>query len=283
MNLVSNASSTTPALNADGTISAIIRDSQPLMGEAVLLRLWLPVAFNAGGGFGRFFLVRCADDTPEARRTDWSIYTRRALYCAGMPSPMPDQAGSTWELFVPGDHDIGHRWLAQRPLNSSINILGPFGQPFELAPHTRTLLLLANLHTLPKTLPLVHTMLDRGGRVTVLIKGEAHEAAPRLPLLPFAVEVRVIAADLWLAQLAEPVRWADQLCAVLPNAEYTSLAHHIRTLRFQLDNTFAHVLVAADMLCGVGACLACVVTTRDGNYTRTCIHGPVFPLAEVAP
>ena len=281
--MVSNPTSTTPALNTDGTISAIVRDIQPLAGAALLLRLWLPVAFNAGGGFGRFFLVRCTDDTPDARRTDWSIYTRRALYCAGMPAAMPDQAGSTWELFVPDDGDIGHRWLARRPLYSSINILGPFGKPFELAAHTRTLLLLANNDTFPKVLPLVHTMLDRGGRVTLLIKGEPDEASPLLPLLPFAVEVRVIAADGWLAQLAEPLRWADQLCAALPNAEYTALAHHIRTLRFQLDHTFAHVLVSAEMLCGVGACLACVVTTRDGNYTRTCIHGPVFPLADVAP
>lgn len=283
MNLVSNASSTTPALNADGTLSAIVRSVQSLADAGTILRLWLPVTFQAGGGFGRFFLVRCAEDTQAARRTEWSIYTRRALYCAGMPTAMPDQAGSTWELFVPADQDDGHHWLAQRPVNTSINILGPFGQPFELAPHTRTLLLLATPQTLPKVLPLVHTMLDRGGRVTLLIKGESDDAAPLLPLLPFAVEVRVVPIASWLEQLAEPVRWADQLCAVLPNPEYAPLAHHIRTLRFQLDNTFAHVLVAAEMLCGVGACLACVVTTRDGNYTRTCIHGPVFPLADIVP
>jgi dihydroorotate dehydrogenase electron transfer subunit len=114
------------------------------------------------------------------------------------------------------------------------------------------------------------------------VQGNAETTAPLLPLIPIAVEVRVIAADSWLTQLAEPVRWADQLCAALPNHQYVELAHHIRTLRFQLDTTFAHVLVTSDLLCGVGACLACVVSTHDGSYTRACIHGPVFPLATIA-
>jgi dihydroorotate dehydrogenase electron transfer subunit len=79
------------------------------------------------------------------------------------------------------------------------------------------------------------------------------------------------------------VRWADQLCAALPNHQYAELAHHIRTLRFQFDTTFAQVLVTSDLLCGVGACLACVVSTRNGGFTRACMHGPVFPLASIAP
>jgi len=195
---------------------------------------------------------------------------------------MPEQAGSTWELLVPGDDDPGHQWLRARTVDSSINLLGPFGQPFELAANTRALLVLANLNTLPLVLPILHNMLDRGGRVTLLIKGDEAAVAPMLPLIPILVEIRVIPTDAWLTHLAEPVRWADQLCAALPNQDYAPLAHHIRTLRFQLDADFAHVLVASDLLCGVGACLACVIATRDGSHTRTCIHGPLLPLATIA-
>lgn len=280
--MVSNFTSTTPALNADSSISAIVREIRPIAYGGALLRLWLPVAYDAGGGFGRFFLARCTEDTLEARRTDWSIYSRRALFCAAMPVAMPDQAGSTWELLVPGDGDPGHRWLLGRPQESAINLTGPFGQPFELAAHTRALLVLADCHTLPLTLPIIHTMLDRGGRVTLLIQGQAEDAASLLGLIPIPVEARILPAESWLSQLAEPVRWADQLCAALPNHQYTALAHQIRTLRFQLDTAFAHVLVTSDLLCGVGACLACAVTTRDGSYTRACIHGPVFPLTAIA-
>ena len=34
------------------------------------------------------------------------------------------------------------------------------------------------------------------------------------------------------------------------------------------------------MACGVGACLSCVVTTRDG-LKRACVDGPVFDAADV--
>lgn len=292
--MVSNSSSTTstlttPAVNADGTISAILHDIQPIPPAGVLLRLWLPVTHQEAGGFGRFFLARCAEDTIEARSIDWSIYNRRALLTAGMPAAMParngspdNQNGSTWELLVPHTDDPGYRWLRQRPLETSINLLGPFGQAFELAPHTRALLVLADTQTLPLTLPIIHTMLDRGGRVTLLIQGDATAATPLLSLVPIPVEVRIIEASEWLSQLAEPVRWADQLCAALPNHQYAELAHQIRTMRFQFDTAFAQVLITSDLLCGVGACLACVVTTRDGSYTRSCIHGPIFPLSLIA-
>jgi dihydroorotate dehydrogenase electron transfer subunit len=292
--MVNHFSSTIPAFHADGSISAIVRDVRPLPPAGVLMRLWLPVAYDSGGGFGRFFLARCTEDTLDARRTEWSIYSRRALFCAGMPVAMPDvhparseQAGSSWDFVIPANpdprySDPGHRWLAQRPQATSINLLGPFGQPFELAAHSRALLVLAGPHTLPFVLPVVQLMLDRAGRVTLLILGEAEDASALMPLIPLPVEVRMVAEASWLDELAEPVRWADQLCAALPNHQISALAHRVRTLRFQLDTQFAHVLVTADLLCGVGACLACVVATRDSSYTRACVHGPVFSLTSLA-
>jgi hypothetical protein len=294
--MASTTPQTFPALNADGTISAIVQDVQELAHAGTLLRLWLPLAYHEGGGFGRFFLIRCAEDTLDARAHEWSFYGRRALFCAAMPTAMPEQAGSQWTLAIP-EHghtsnryssDAAYQWLVRRPINTSLNLLGPFGQRFELAAHTRTLLALATLRTLPLILPVVHTMLDRGGRVTLLVRGDAGAAAPLLSLIPIPVEVRFIPADdgqepSWLNHLAGPVRWADQLCAVLPNADYAPLAHHIRSLRFQLDTSFAHVLVSSDLLCGVGACLACVISTKESAYTRACLHGPVFPLSTLAP
>lgn len=280
--MISNISSTTPALNSDTTISAIVRDLQPLSTAGALLHAWLPLAYTANAGFGRFFLARCTEDTLQARQQDWSIYTRRALFCASMPTPMPDQAGSIWTFQIPATTDPGHRWLMNRQPNTAINLLGPFGQLFELAQHTRALLIIADVHTLPLALPVIQTMLDRNGRVTILIRGTSTEAAPLLPLIPIPVEVRFIPSESWLTQLTEPLRWADQLCAILPNQDYSALAYQIRTSRFRLDDNFAHVLVKSDLLCGIGACLACVTSTREGSYTRTCIHGPVMPLTTLA-
>ena len=288
--MVSNISSTTPGPNLpaqhhDGTLSALIHDIELIPHAGTLIHLGLPLSYREGGGFGRFFLVRCVEDNLSARAAEWSIYARRALYAAAMPSAMPDQAGSRWSLWIPqvaSKADAGYQWLLRRPVNSTLNLIGPLGQTFSLAAHSRSLLVLADLPTLPLTLPIIHQMLDQGGRVTLLLRGDTSTAQPLLSLIPIPVEVRIIPTTDWLTHLAEPVRWADQLCAALPNHEYAPLAHHIRTLRFQLDADFAHALVASDLVCGVGACLACVIPTRDGSYTRTCVHGPVFPLATLA-
>lgn len=280
--MISNLSSTTPTTHSDGTISAQVQEIRPLSTGGALLRLSLPLAFDAGGGLGRFMLARCTEDTLDARAEDWSIYTRRALFPTALPVALPEQSGSEWEFLIPHDNNPGHRWLRRRQVGTTINLLGPFGQPFELATYTRSLLVLANSNTLPLALPTIHTMLDRGGRVTLLIVGEADSATPLLPLIPIAVEVRVIPKESWLTHLAEPVRWADQLFAALANQDYSPLAYHIRQSRFQLDAEFAHVLVQSDLLCGTGACLACVVATREGGYTRTCVHGPIVPLATIA-
>lgn len=272
---------TIPGLNSDGTLSVVVREIHLLECGGALLYLWLPTAYDVGGGFGRFFLARCVEDTLEARRNEWSIYARRPLFCAAMPIAMNDGAGSTWALFIPASTDPGYRWLARRPINTSINLLGPFGQNFTLESTTRTLLILTDPDHLPLTLPVVQQMLDRGGRVTLLIKGNPDITSQLLQIIPIPVEVRTVPETEWLDALAEPVRWADQLCAALPNHAYAPLTSHLRTLRFQLDQSFAHGLVHSDFLCGVGACLACVMPTRDNSLTRACMHGPVFPLTTI--
>jgi dihydroorotate dehydrogenase electron transfer subunit len=35
------------------------------------------------------------------------------------------------------------------------------------------------------------------------------------------------------------------------------------------------------MVCGVGACLGCVVNTMDGSLKQACVHGPVFGADEL--
>lgn len=276
--MVSNLSSTLPAVNSDGTISAIVREIQTLPEGKAILRLWLPISFQTGGGFGRFFLARCAEDTPDARRTEWSIYTRRAITCAGAPVAMLDQAGSLWDFFIPDSTDPGYHWLLHRLTGAAVNLLGPFGQEFTLESNTRALLLLADLTTFALILPLIPPLLDRGGRVVLLIRGEVESPDPYLSRIPIPVEVRIIPSARWNEELTETLRWADQLCAALPNQDYAELAHQIRAKRFHLDSSFAHALISSDLICGVGACLACVIATKDGGYTRACVHGPVFPL-----
>jgi len=90
--MISNLTSTTPAIHSDGTISAAVKEVRPLTTAGALLRLWLPLAYDAGGGIGQFMLARCADDNLDARANDWSIYTRRAL----LHRPADGHARASW-------------------------------------------------------------------------------------------------------------------------------------------------------------------------------------------
>ncbi len=45
-------------------------------------------------------------------------------------------------------------------------------------------------------------------------------------------------------------------------------------------NLKGHVALEENMACGVGACLSCVVNTRNG-LKRVCKEGPVFPIEEI--
>ena len=99
--------------------------------------------------------------------------------------------------------------------------------------------------------------------------------------LPLAVELHLVAATEWDAQVAASLAWSDQLCAALPMADYRGLAEAIQARRFFLEEGFAQGLVQADLACGVGACLACVVPLSRGGWTRACVHGPVLDLVRL--
>ncbi|HZK25149.1 MAG TPA: dihydroorotate dehydrogenase electron transfer subunit [Oscillospiraceae bacterium] len=42
-----------------------------------------------------------------------------------------------------------------------------------------------------------------------------------------------------------------------------------------------YVSLEAQMACGVGACLGCVIPSTNGTYVRVCVDGPVFAAEEV--
>ncbi len=275
----------TPTFNADGTFTARIAAPAYRLGAAQLLTVDLPANALSIPFTGRYWLARCGAQREQERAEQWSIYLRRALFVASYgytnSSNTDQEAQSQAELLLPDLPDPGYRWLAELPAGAALNLLGPFGQPFALQPNSRNLLLLSDAAHAPALLTLIDPMLDRRGRVTLVL--DQVPAAELLARLPRQVELRPAATPAeWQRHLNETLRWADQLCAVLPNAYYPQLAEQIRRQRFRLDKNFAQVLVESELVCGVGACLACVVPLPDGSHTRACIHGPVFDLAQLA-
>jgi dihydroorotate dehydrogenase electron transfer subunit len=47
--------------------------------------------------------------------------------------------------------------------------------------------------------------------------------------------------------------------------------------KFKLNG---YIALEENMACGIGACLSCVVRTKDG-FKRVCKEGPVFPMEEI--
>jgi len=282
-----------PAIHDDGTLTALIAAPPHPLDDATLLSLYLPTGLAQGVLAGRYFLARCGAGTMLERQENWSIYLRRALFIATQrpahrraeSSSAADLAdGGTdevWELIVPAGADPGYRWLTEQAVGASINLIGPLGQGFTVHPPSRNLLLLATPNRAATLLALIDPVLDRGGRVTLVLQ-TATQDNRLLPRLPLPVEVRLAPNEgAWQRQLEETLSWADQLGAALPAASLPTLADAIRRKRFRLEPGFAQVLVEADLACGVGACLACVVPTPDGGYTRACVHGPVFDLTRL--
>ncbi len=248
---------------------------------------------------GRYFLARCSDAVGVERDSDWSIFLRCPLFvCGRQPRAQYDR----WQLYLPtgtegfargfpgfkkgqsSGVDIGFRWLAQRPLQGLLNLLGPFGNGFTLQALAHNLLILVDYANDPawfwRLFSLCERALDRGGRVTILLRSTSEkEIADLIPLLPVQVEVCTATNEMdWQAQLLLTVGWADRICAGIPASRYRELLGAVQETRFHVDKNFAQVLVRTDLLCGVGACLVCAIPTARGGVTRACVHGPVFDL-----
>lgn len=269
-----------PALEADETLTALTHASQFVAG-GLLLSVVLPPGVTRTRLAGRYFLAHCGDPSPWGRAHDWTFYLRRPLFAAAW-RPATAEHGERWLLTTPDLSDPGVGWLAARPAASPLNLVGPLGNGFTLPPRTRQLAVVSTSGRVAALLPLLHAMLDGGGRVVVLLQGESGIDPALRDLLPFAAEVQQAAPGAgWEASLRAVVGWADVVATALPGAALPALVEAVRAVRLRVEPGFAQVLVDARLACGYGACHACLTPLGNDRWTRACVHGPVFDLAEL--
>lgn len=281
-----------PAQHDDGTFSAVVAVPANQLAGSTYLTLDLPRGWagDAPSVGGRYVLVRCGAASPFERAYSWQWYFRQPLFALDRRAPLPEDKTERWTWLLPhwlGDH-TAHPWLLDRATGAVVNLMGAFGQPFALRPTTRNLLLLSDAARVPLLLPPINAHLDSGGRVSLLVRGggtkrNRREQASLVAALPISVELQWTAPRPWRGAVERALPWADQLVVALPHADLLPLSQSIRTARFFLEEGFAQALVDADLACGVGACLACVIELPHGGYTRACVHGPVFDLTRLVP
>jgi dihydroorotate dehydrogenase electron transfer subunit len=276
-----------PTLNEDGTLTAVVIQSAVSFGAARLLTLALPSGLNSAPASGRYLLARCGAQTPLERAEQWSFPLRTPLFFVGAGPAFLEQTegaeaaaiAEPWTVALPPDPDPAGQWLGELPAGATLNLLGPLGQGFVLQPQTRNLLLIGDLARLPLLFCLLEQMLDRNGRVTLLLRLAEPLAESIREHLPIPVELRLAQDETsWQHHLGETIGWADQVAVALPNPAYAPLAEAIRQRRLRLEQGFAQALIQVELPCGVGACLACTIPLPNGSRTRACVHGPVFDL-----
>jgi dihydroorotate dehydrogenase electron transfer subunit len=271
---------TAPSRNVDGTIDAVVTIPTQAAGANRLISLLLPVGIETAHLAGRFFLARCGAHSVVDQPGNWQFYLRRPLFAVSVRN-YPDRVQVDVTSSPHTQDDPGFEWLTMREAGERVNLIGPLGNGFRLPTHSRSLLLVADLARMALLLPLVDEMLDRGGKVVLLVQmqsgGDADQIKPLIDRLPLAAEVQRAAPGAeWQAALAQLIPWADHVCIALPQTETTALVAQMRRLRFRLNEGFGQLLVETDLACGWGSCLACIVPLGNGSHTRACVHGPVM-------
>ncbi len=264
---------------ADVTVRAREFEAEVVAVESVMLDSTL-ITVRAPNGLasqvraGQFVDVLCRVDgsyDPLLRRP-YSVY--RA-----------DPSAETLTLLV-RPYGRGSQWLAAQGVGTTLDVLGPLGNGFSVAPRSRNLLMLAGgVGAAPLVLLSDHALAD-GRNVTYLMGAATAEALLPAGQLPSDVEYVVATDDgsrghrgFVTDLLPEYLRWADQVFACGPGPMFRSLRDVSRAHRVG-GKPRVQVSVERGMACGLGACLGCVVETRQGLQT-SCVQGPVYDMDDL--
>jgi dihydroorotate dehydrogenase electron transfer subunit len=176
----------------------------------------------------------------------------------------------------------GTALLARARVGDEIDVLGPLGKPFELAPATRHALLVGGGIGVVPLVMLAEMALARDVSVTLLAGYRSRARAIPIDTIPPEAEYVVATDDGSLgrsgfvtALITEYLSWADQVfaCGPIPMLQALGRLDLPRSLPVQIS-------MEEHMGCAMGVCLGCVIETRHG-LKRVCRDGPVFGLREM--
>jgi dihydroorotate dehydrogenase electron transfer subunit len=255
--------------------------------------MWIEAPYVAATAQpGQFITVRCGD---FILRRPFSIHqVGRSSVIASDLSAKAWQAGAKQSqvailLKVAGK---GTLWLSQQEAGQKIDILGPLGKGFAIAPKSEKLLLVAGgIGIAP--LVLFIQQASREHQITLI-----HGATTAAQLFPNAcqppainherVQFIPVTEDGSAGQkgkatdvLPDYLDWADQLYACGPVDMYKVMAQmSLRAERSNLKLKKCQVSLEVRMGCGFGACYCCTINTRKG-LQQVCRDGPVFELDDI--
>jgi dihydroorotate dehydrogenase electron transfer subunit len=256
---------------------------------------------------GQFITVRCGDLT---LRRPFSIHQSSPLTCS--PYDSSRRAGEN-----PGEGEIavlfkvtgkGTLWLSRQQNGEKIDILGPLGKGFTIAPKSKNLLLVAGGIGLA---PLIFLVQQASSQHQIILIHGASTAAQLCPFsssgekrsklspLPNGVQFIPVTEDGSTGQrgkatdvLPDFLDWADQVYACGPVGMYEAMALTLNPSplkgeekgegekRSNLKLKKCQVSLEVRMGCGFGGCYGCTINTKKG-LRHVCRDGPVFKLDDI--
>ncbi len=177
----------------------------------------------------------------------------------------------------------GTAWLADQPVGTQIDMLGPLGGSFDFQPDRGRALMVGGGIGLAPLIALADLAPAQDVRVRLLAGGrDAHQITPR-KWLPSNVKYHVATDDGTLGHhgfvtdlVPSHFAWCDQIFVCGPTPMMRAMANLTDDLTDSHGPRPAFTSLEARMGCAMGVCYSCVVQTVSGPK-RVCYNGPVFP------
>jgi len=228
--------------------------------------------------------LSCPEITAEARPGQF-VMVRCGKECV-LPRPLSihqvNSKGDMALLFTVWEGGKGTRWLSQRKVNTSIELLGPMGNGFYIKPASKKLLLMAGGIGIAPLYFLAQKAVSRGYSVTLLLGARTESQLYPKNLLPAGIKLVTATEDGTAGEtgrvselLPEFIGWADQIFACGPLPMYKTM---VRMPELKIKSV--QISLEMRMACGLGVCYGCTVKTKNG-LQQVCKDGPVFELGEI--
>lgn len=217
---------------------------------------------------GQFIHVRCSDDSEPLLRRPLGVH---ALVDRGTFAVLYRVKGR------------GTAFLSRRKARDELDMIGPLGRGFEVFPNDERALLVAGGMGVAPLLFLAQELIKAKRPVVVVLGADTKErllALSDFKSLGVAIETATedgsagakgLVSDIFeniLVATEKPLKTTVYACgppAMLARVSTISAIYDVA----------CQVCLEERMACGVGACLSCVVKTKQG-YQRVCAEGPVF-------
>lgn len=164
--------------------------------------------------------------------------------------------------------------LAKIKPGKSLDVLYPLGNGFELVEGKKVLLVGGGIG-IPPLLELYH-QLQANNEVQLLIGlNELKENAYQQynPLIATMQESEAFVGNVIEYLKANPQVEYDYVYSCGPMGMLLALQQYV--------TCDGQISIEERMGCGFGACMGCSCKTKDGNYKRICVEGPVFQIREL--